>query len=431
MRGYTLISSIGTGMYKKDGGYRKTKYQFPNNGNEYETSLFLEAILETKYRPISTVILAGTLTSSWDILIPNPENENFDFWAKIKEECENKEKGISDESIRELETKLPGWYKNIPFKISVHSHEFTPENVAKIFSAYLEIPDSLAQDTDILFDITHGFRSMPLLVFQSLQLNASKVSDRKIELIYGEYIEEEKISHVRDLTQYWDYYETSLAVNLFNEKLDGKFLSKKIEPFWESASKFLIRFSEIVDCNFSLQAPEALKQLKNALEDYSESGKLQWVTGARNTLADIYKKLYHKDTDKFSIAKTVWEYSRLLRKKNLITQAVIALQVVTETAIAEKYDPSKIGDYGWFNGYFDEKKSIKIEGIGDRELMKIRKKNNNLSASLGQIERLRNQIAHGGEKDKKGNYPHQANIKGILKNVDDVIIELFNELEKE
>jgi len=147
-------------------------------------------------------------------------------------------------------------------------------------------------------------------------------------------------------------------------------------------------------------------------------------------LSEIYKRLYQKDDEKYRIAKIVWEYSKYLREKELITQAIIAMQVVPETAIAEKYDPSKIGDFGWFNGYFDEKKSQKIEGIGDKELKKIRKKNSKLSSSLGQLERLRNQIAHGGGKDKKGNYPHHANIRGILKPTDSAIEELFKALDE-
>jgi hypothetical protein len=53
-----------------------------------------------------------------------------------------------------------------------------------------------------------------------------------------------------------------------------------------------------------------------------------------------------------------------------------------------------------------------------------------MSISLGQLERLRNQIAHGGGKDKKGNYPHQANNSGILKAIDRAIPRLFELLDE-
>jgi len=426
MNGYTLISSIGTGMYKKEGGYRKTLYQFPN-GKKCETSIFLKAILESEYySPVKKIVLIGTTSSSWDVLIPNDE-KNEDIWFKTKDLCE---KNMFSGESKELETKLSEWYNNIEFKLIVHTNEFTPKNVENVFDKYLEIPGLLEDETDIIFDITHAFRSMPLLIFQSMQVGASKIKGRKVKLLYGEYIETD-ISSVRDLSSYWDYYEISSAIKLFEENLDGKILAEKIKPYWESGYKFLVRFSEIVECNFSLQLPEALKQLKNALADYNETGKPQWVIDVKDKLADIYRELNQKSGEKYPVAKTVWEYSKLLRKKDLVTQAVIALQVVPETAVAEKYDPSKIGDFGWFNGYFDERKSKKVEGIGDAKLKEIRKKNPKLSSSLGQIERLRNQIAHGGGKDKKENYPHQANIPGILKPVDGAIEEFFKELDGE
>jgi len=426
MEGYTLISSIGTGMYKKEGGYRDTKYQFPD-GKKHETKIFLKAILETKYRPIKKVILIGTTSSSWDVLIPS--NTDADFWSKILDECEKN--AFSDESKKELESKLSEWYNNINFEIVVHTNEFNQGNVKNVFAKYLEIPDLLEPDTDILFDITHGFRSMPLLIFQSLQLNASEIYGRNVELIYGEYIEEKKTSFVRDLSEYWNYYEISSAIKLFDDKLNGKILAEKIKQDWEKGAKFLERFSEIVESNFSLQIPDALKKLKKALADFNETEKPQWITDVRNKLAEIYKRLNQKDDEKYPNAKTVWEYSKLLREKNLITQAVIALQVVSETAIAEKYDPSKIGDYRWFNGYHDLKTLKKFGGVGIKKLKRIRKKNTVMSTSLSRLEGLRNQIAHGGGKDRNGNFPHYVNIERILKPIDSAIEELFTALDEE
>jgi CRISPR-associated Csx2 family protein len=428
MSGYTLIYSVGIGMYKS--GYEDTTYEFPN-GEKCKTSLFLKAILKTKYRDIKKVILIGTTSSGWNLLIPDGE-ENTDLWLKTIGECEKN--AFCDESKKELETKLSEWYDNIKFEIVIHTNEINEDGVVMVFDKYMDIPCLLEPETDILFDITHGFRSMPLLIFQSLQLKSSYIKDRKVELVYGEYIKEKNTSHVRDLSKYWDYYEINSAIKLFDEKWDGKILAEKIkQEGWETGAKFLERFSEIVECNFSLQLPEALKQLKNALADYNKTGKPKWVTEVHAMLDNIYKKLMKKNNDGDSDAKIIWEYSKLLREKKLITQAVIALQVVVETAIAEKYDPSKKGDYAWFYGYFDTETSKRIDGIGEKYLNKIRnrKENHKMSCDLGQLTRLRNQIAHGGGKDKKGNYPHQASIPGILKPIDNDIKELFTALDKE
>lgn len=424
MNAHTLICSLGTGMYRNN-GYECTTYRFPNK-QEHKTALFLEAVLKTAYWSVKKVILIGTRTTSWDALIPNREaDKHIEFWEKVLNECSDKNTGISDESVRALESKLPSWYNNIPFKIMVHTDQISFDQVEEVFSVYMHIPDELEPETDILFDITHGFRSMPLLIFQSLQLNALKINGRNVKLIYGEYIKEEKISYVRDLSKYWDYYESGAAIHLFDEKLDGKLLAEKIKSHWESGSKCLVRFTEIVECNFSLQVPDMLRQINNALKDYNKEGKPQWVTDVWNTLNEMHKSLSPKADEKYPVAKTVWEYSKLLRKKDLITQGVIASQVAVETAITEKLDPSKIGDYVWFNGY-----PKGIRGLGNDYLTNIRKQDNDMSISLGQLERLRNQIAHGGGKDKKGNYPHQANNSGILKAIDRAIPRLFELLDE-
>ena len=429
---YTLISFIGKGRIKdgKDGEYETTTYQFPDTGKEWTTSLFVEAILKTEYHIVKKVILVGTITSSWDLLIIDRDNDNnADFYLKLNNEC-NKS-GISEESRKELKSRLQEWY-NIPFEIIVHTAKLYKDTIADILFRYEKIPELLEDNTHILFDITHGFRSMPLLVYQSLQLNLQKRINRKVELLYAELsYGDGKISPVHDLSEYWEYYEISSAKNLFEEKLDGRLLADKLEQPWKSGANFLRTLSNIVECNFSLQIPEALKQLKNALKDFDKTEHPKWIATVKKELEKMYKKLCVKGDEKYPDAKTILEYSKILHEKSLITQEVIALQVVVETAIAEKIDPDKKGDYGWFNGYYDAEKKMKIEGIGDKKLRELYKKSKTLGPYLGKLESLRNQIAHGGGKDRKKKLPHQKNIDGILKPIDKAIQELFNLLDQE
>jgi len=412
MNGYTLISCVGTGMYKD--GYQKTIYRF-SGGKEYKTSLFLEAILKTRYRQIKKVILVGTKTSGWHKLLTDPSGDEA-LIAKTSKECENKQTGISNESIKKLELRLQESYSNVPFKIIAHTDKLDQENVESVFSDYGKISDYLEPDTDILFDISHGFRSMPLLVFQSLQLNAMKIYSRRVELIYGEYIPDENVSYVRDLSKYWDYYEISAAIRQFKEKFDGKLLAEKTKKHWESGAKIITRLSEIVECNYSLQVPEALDQLKSALDNFSNPEKLRWVTDVKGILADIFQRVkIRKQNEKYPVAKVVWEFSKLLYDKDLITQAVIAKQVAVETAITEKIDPSKIGNYEWYrnNGF------VQIRTIG---------RNNQNLKQLLKLEYLRNQIAHGGKDKRKIIYLHQEHIKNKLKQYDTAIKEFFTVL---
>ncbi|GHS91098.1 CRISPR-associated protein [Planctomycetales bacterium] len=401
---YTLISSIGTGMYKKEGGYRQTVYQFAD-GQKVETALFLTAILQAKKSEIKKVVLIGTRTSSWDALIPDGGNADLDLWGKIQGECLSSD-GISDTLLKKLQAKLPEWHDGLPFALKAHTSCVDKDTAGEVFAVYSTIAAEIADHTDILFDITHGFRSMPVLIYQALQLDAIKLQNRRIDLIYGEYIDQEKISHVRDLSPYWDFYEITAAEKLFTDKLDGKLLAEKIQPHWKSGAECLRRLSEIIECNFAFQLPETLNQIKNAIEKKAPSSDAQpWVTDAKNELAAIYKKLFHSTT-----SETLRAYSRLLESKGLLTQAVITLQIALETAVTEKYGaPENIGDYDWWqetgkSKYIEIKKQIESDDGKSQ------------SEPLWQIENLRNGIAHGGARDRKsGSFAHIANLPKILK----------------
>jgi CRISPR-associated Csx2 family protein len=415
---YTLISFIGKSEYKL------TPYQFPNDDATYETSVFVTAILKSKYKLIKKVILVGTFTSNWDFLVD--KDNNADFYQKLNAECNSN--GISEKSKEELESRLQEWY-NIPFKIIDHTKKISSDTIEDIFFIYKKIPGLLADNTHILLDITHALRSMPLLVYQSLQLNINlqNIFDRKIELIYGE-LKEKEISPVHDLSKYWDYYEISSAVKLFDEKLDGKLLAQKIRKYWEDGADFLLLLCEIVECNFSLRVHSAVKQLKSIIDEYekTESENPSWVTGVKDKLLVIHERLNVEENEKCHVAKTVWEYSNLLQDKKLFTQAIIAKQVAIETAITECINRSKIGDYKWFR--HDKSNKSKMPPI--EQLRTIRQSFHELTKPLELLEETRNYIAHGGSISNQGHIVLMANVQSTLDSVDIAIRDFFTRLER-
>lgn len=127
---------------------------------------------------------------------------------------------------------------NIQVKIFIHTDKIDFDTTEEIFKEYNTIIPYVEKDTDILFDITHGFRTMPILMYQTLQFAARKDNVfRNVELIYGEYIENEKISYVRDLSNYWYYARITDAISIFKSKLDGFDLSNLLGKEYEKYSK--------------------------------------------------------------------------------------------------------------------------------------------------------------------------------------------------
>lgn len=386
---YTLITSIGTGLANENKGYPKTIYSFPN-GKEFETNIFLDAIVNTKYKEIEKIVLVGTVTSGWDMLVEDDEN------LFVEVGTAREEKQLTLEIFKKIEDHICKKY-NIPILIKYHTDELSEKTSLEVFNLYNSIIPEISSE-GVLLDITHGFRTMPVLLYQTLQFSVSqnpKIKD--VEIVYGEYIKKEEKSYVRNLTSFWNYSQISDALSLFTEKLDGFKLAKLINKEWEKGSKAILRFSEIVQTNFALQILEVLKQLKNAVKDYPENAPT-WLGDVKKIVEQIIKII-----DKPSLSSSLFSYAQFLYEKKLNIQAIIALQVCVETFICEKENElNKIGNYDWW------------QSIGKECLRQIKNANyQNIGKQLNNLEFFRNQIAHGGAKNKDGKFPQASNIPNI------------------
>ena len=406
---YTLISMIGTGMYKTEEnfeGYKETDYFF-NNEKHFKTRLFMQAVLECNDKPINQIILLGTNTSSWDCLIDKDNDEReetISLWDSLFDQCESKEKGIrplgiSEENRGKLEAYLSERF-GIQVLIRLHTDKIDDNTAKELFECYAEVTEIANKDNDILFDITHGFRSMPVLLYQSLQYSLSLSNDRDVEIIYGELdlIDKAK-GYARSLSSYWNYSELSSALKIFENKLDGFKLADLIAKDWEKVSKTIKRFSEIVQTNFALQIFDVARQMKNALASYPQNAP-SWLNKVKEVLESICTFVDEKNK-----AKSLYRYSEFLYAHKLNVQAIITLQIAVEVSIVSKYGEEKnLGDYDWWQNTGRSK----LNGIKDDNWKE-------LGNPLTNLEAFRNQIAHGGGQNRDGGYPNANNIPNIYK----------------
>lgn len=413
MNEYTLITSIGTGMYKKEGGYRETTYSFGEN-QTYKSKLFFEAILKTNLKPVKKIIFIGTYTSSWDILIDDKINP--DLWLQVYEEINQKGLHPDSELIPRIQEHLRVRY-SVEIKILIHTNIIDSDTTEEIFNIYRSVVPYIKEDSNILFDITHGFRSMPILMYQALQFASnSNTKLQNVELVYGEYIENEKISYVRDLSSYWHYARITDAISVFKAKLDGFALANLLEKEFSSYSKVINKISNIVQTNFCLQIIEVLKQLKNTLSENYEKTPF-WFNDIKSFLTEFYNEIFSSKSD----AETIYNFAKYLRNKNLNTQAIISLQLAVETACAEKSDNPK-ENKGNYDFWKEEGKKIKDSVTEHDKKIKDKLKN---------LENFRNQIAHGGAQNKRtGSFPMAENFSNIFDSASDGVRKFLDELKK-
>ena len=422
---YTLISIIGTGMYKtlsNFDGYVETDYIF-NSDTHCKTRLFMQAVLQCGKKQITQIILLGTDTSSWDCLVDKENDdreETLSLWDSLFDQCEVKEAGrqplgVTRENLNKLESYLTTRF-SIPVIIKTHSHNIDDKTSEELFNCYTEITKLVKKGNSILFDITHGFRSMPVLLYQSLQYTLSQFGHKQnVEIIYGELdVIDKSKAYFRSLSSYWQYSELGMAMQLFDAKLDGFKLASLIAKEWEKGSKAIHHFSEIVQTNFALQLFDVLPQIRNALKAYTEDTPA-WLLPVKKLLEDMLSQLQGHTKPLI-----LYNYSKFLNARHLNVQAVITLQIAVETAIVEKFaNETYLGDYDWWQSY------------GKNELTKIKSENRHeLGSPLTTLEAFRNQIAHGGGKNKKsGNFPHVANITEIYESGLTGVEKLLNYLE--
>lgn len=403
---YTLISLVGTGWYKDD-GYEKINYIFSDK-EEIESSIFIKALLKKKYRDFSKIILLGTITSGWDLFL----EDDINLWTEIKEKRENAT--LKCEDFQKIQTYIESEL-GIPVVIKYHTDKVDSDTSLEIFNIYNSIIPEIT-DENILFDVTHGFRSMPILLYQALQFSISQNPNIKnIELVYGELKGEKKPAYVRDLSNYWRYSQISDALFVFKEKLDGFKLAELIESYWLDGAKCIKKISEIVQTNFSLQITEVIRNIKNVLKRNADNIP-QWQNEIERVLSEFLPIL-----DEKSESKTLYNFAQFLYSKKLNIQAIIALQISVEVAIAEKIGcKENIGDYDWW------------QETGKQRLKCIKDTDSELRDKLNRLEAIRNQVAHGGAKGKytKG-FPQAANIPNIFESSKIGVEKFFKALKEE
>lgn len=400
---YTLIASIGTGMYDRskndDTGYRQTTYRF-SNGKEIISRLFASSILESNCWDINQVILIGTRTSSWDALLSNyceANDEYGNLWLSLISECEKSGSGgVSDESLNELCTLLQNIH-GIPFIIRVHGSVIDKEMLPEIFPVYKGLPNLMVDHNKILLDITHGFRSMPMFLYQSLRFLSTSAPVENVEIIYGEYIPGKSVSVVRDLSLFWELSEASEAFEAFKTSLSGEALADLVQPWWPSGANWMRGFSSLVKTNYVLQVQESIRQLGNALQAIQPDSLAMW----RNEVVSECRSIYVKFRHCTCISEKILELSRLLEERGLLTQTVISLQIAVEIRVIEsKFDRNRIGDYWYWN-----------QQGGPKDFLNQFQNENNMH-DLRDLEYERNRIAHGGGNEA---WKAQPNSDGMIK----------------
>lgn len=181
-----LISFLGTGpkgnlgKEKAERAYRPAKYHF-GEGVEICTSFIADAIVQ-KYK-IDSIILLGTTHSMWECVYEvfcNNTNQliDDDYYLELADYCDN---------ANSRSNLMIPHQENVEKILGNNSHVvllkygITEDEIRENISIVLGLEKYLNDKDELIVDITHSFRSLPLYIM-NLLLYLKNVSSKKIKI---------------------------------------------------------------------------------------------------------------------------------------------------------------------------------------------------------------------------------------------------------
>lgn len=264
-----LISFLGTGRIGRDDSskrqYEKTTYRIEDK--DYQGSFMANVLIQ--HLKIDEVIVIGTLKSMWEELYRVLSEEEFydeelAFSTSVKIDSFNCETDISK---GEIIMKMLAQIKNLhPIIINygINQEEIT-NNINKILS----IDNILENGDEIYIDITHSFRSLPLMLNSAINY-VSEVSKKKIQ-IKGIYYGMLEVSSPKELG-YTPVVQLN-SINVLNDYITGAYefqnmgtaykLSDLLKDQNKSYSVVLDDFSQSQSLNHIYDLKSQVQKLKS------------------------------------------------------------------------------------------------------------------------------------------------------------------------
>lgn len=275
-----LISFLGTGPKKKGKPtreYEQTTYDI--GGSRYtETSL---AVGLAKHLQPDKVIIFGTVKSMWEelwqqVCLYKGVTVDEDKRIELYEYCSESESDAAL-TLGDLEAVLR---KDLEpaFDIELIHYGVNQEQIEANFEIIAKKINSLEDGDELIIDITHSYRSLPLFTTTAINfINTVTDKDLSLSKIYYGMWEagNDGVSHVVDLSYIATLQKWSQAGYVFKEYGETNLLTKLLEADNSNAAQILGKFSRMLATNYIHELKSRLQQLKSiTTADFGEEGNL-------------------------------------------------------------------------------------------------------------------------------------------------------------
>lgn len=303
-----LISFIGTGKLLPDGRaqreYRKAKYKLGDE--EVETS-FVAYALKQFVKP-DKLFLIGTPHSMWEEVYRAFSDEpDDDVWAELGEWCEKANIDTPVEILphkEDIEAAIGEGSKIFPIRYGINEAQIQ-ENIDII----LGLRKYLKDGDEIVVDITHSFRSLPLLIMQLIlylkQMNSPKVTISHVYYGMLDIIGDLHYAPVVDISsmiRLSDWITGAFAFKLNGSSVQATKLLKEEDGM--SAATLLGKFSNVLSLNDMGQLQQQVQEL-SGIKYPSEMARL----ALEPTVTDFIKRFKNLSPAEFQYKLAAWHFA--------------------------------------------------------------------------------------------------------------------------
>jgi CRISPR-associated DxTHG motif protein len=161
---------------------------------------------------------------------------------------------------------------------AIPNSQLLPIQIQDPWSIYQAITDNIPENSSLILDITHGFRSLPMISMLTVSfLRAAK--NVKLEyLLYGAY-EYKETTEITDLTELITMLDWANATNRFLETGDARkfenLLESKFASPLKNAAGELRKFSEAMALHRTEEASETAQRVFKDLQEAKTAVKTQ------------------------------------------------------------------------------------------------------------------------------------------------------------
>lgn len=284
-----LISFLGTGN-PINREYRKTSYSI--DGTIYE-SPFVASVIAEHYQ-IPNRIIIGTAKSMWDEIYryycdKNGINLDEDYYIKLSDRI--KEAGyktdISLFDLKNIDSVLGGRSKCVVIPYGINREE----QIEIFRSISTALDEMVSMNDEIILDITHSFRSLPLYSTSVINyLNDVKGKGTKVSMVLYGMLDAMKefndIAPIIDITTTVELNNWSKAAHAFKEYGKGYFLAELIEG---NEAKIIRDFSDSIGINYLTEIKVRLVNFQELSESEIKNEFAKWILP--DVLSSFVKRL--------------------------------------------------------------------------------------------------------------------------------------------